>query len=251
VTLRRLFLILALHLVVIVAACPSMSGAARGQPACLVPSELALTGMSLPHAREAARQRRRLSILAAGGISTAGQMAQGAALTYPARLAARLSQRLPQLAIEVANRGVTGPSPLSRVERLGAGLAETHPDLVIWAPGSTEAGQSDDPDSFAATLLEGVDRVRDAGADLVLIDLQFAPSIARVANLAPYNEAIAGVASSREVPLLRRSDLMRLWAEQNVVNLDDAPADQRVATIRRLFDCLADGLAAGIESAVK
>ncbi len=250
-TLRRMCLTFAVRLSAAVAAGMVVAGAAHSQPACPIPDDLALSGITLPHARAAVLARKRLVILAAGGVATAGMMARGDAYTYPARLATRLTHMLPGVSVQVANRGVIGTSPLSRAARLGEDLSEIHPDLVIWAPGSTEAGQSDDPDRFAASLLEGVDLVQGAGADVMLIDLQYAPSIARVVNLVPYNQAIAGVASSREVPLLRRSELMRLWAEQDVVNLDDAPPDQRVVIIRRLFECLADGLATGIESAVK
>ena len=222
------------------------SAAAAEPPACRVPDDLALTGLSLPTVAQARTTRKRLTILTIGGASTAGQAARGAEYTYPARLAERLRARLPGIAVEITNRGLPAGSTRMRVDHLAADLAATRPDLVIWAPGSSEAGMSEDPGNFIDSLQEGVSAIRAAHADLVLIDLQWAPSIARVVNLPQYNNAIAGVAANEDVPLLRRSELMRRWNEDGTFNLDTTPAAQRLPAIRRLFDCIAMGLADGI-----
>jgi hypothetical protein len=94
--------------------------------------------------------------------------------------------------------------------------------------------------------------IRAAHADLIMIDLQWAPSIARVVNLSQYNSAIAGVASNEDVAVLRRSELMRRWNEDGTLRFDGThPPAQRLDDIRRLFDCIAATLAAGIVEAVK
>jgi hypothetical protein len=226
---------------------------AFAEPAdCKVPEDLRLVELSLPAARNAVTKRRALTILTIGGSSTAGVVAKGEEYTYPARLGAQLRARLPSLQVQVLNRGVKGGTTRARVDRLASDLAETHPDLVIWAPGSTEAGMSEDPGAFIDSLQEGVAAIRSAEADLILIDLQWAPSLARVINLGQYNNAIAGVAVTEDIAVLRRSELMRRWNDDATLRFDasSTPA-KRLADIRRLFDCIAGALADGIEQAVR
>ncbi len=220
-------------------------------PSCQFPDDLALTGMDLPSTKAAIGAHQPVTILTIGGSSTNGIAARGAIHTYPYRLSEHLQALLPGAAITVVNRGLAGGSTRARVDRLAQDIADTKPSLVIWAPGSTEAGLSEDADNFANSLREGVARIRAARADLIMIDLQYAPSIARVVDLGLYNNAIAGVADSEGVPLLHRSELMRRWNDSGVFNLDATPPRDRLPTIRRLFDCLAAGLAEGIAAAVK
>lgn len=243
--MRRLFFMLAWL-------AGSLGAARADQMACRVPDELALAGLRLPAAKYAVTTRKALTILTIGGSSTAGVMAKGEEYTYPARLGARLRQAIPGLAVDIVNRGLQGGTTRARVDRLAADLRQTHPDLVVWAPGSTEAGMSEDPGAFIDSLQEGVSAITGAGADLIMIDLQWAPSIARVVNLSQYNSAIAGVAANDDIPLLHRSELMRRWNEDGTLRFDAAaPPAQRLADIRRLFDCIAGTLAAGIAEAVK
>ncbi len=213
---------------------------------CAFPDDLALTGIALPHAYADITEHKAVTILTVGGSSTTGNAARGAAFTYPARLADHLRELLPGVAVNVINRGQAASATRTRVDRLDRDLAETRPDLVIWAPGSSEAGMSEDPSSFIDSLEEGVAKIRAASADLILMDLQYAPSIARVVNLAQYNSAIAQVADVEDVPLLQRSELMRRWNDNGLFDLDNTPPSERLDAIRRLFDCLAAGLAKGI-----
>jgi hypothetical protein len=228
-------------------------GLARADaPACKVPDDLALTSLALPSAKYAVTTRKSLTILTVGGSSTAGAVAKGEEFTYPSRLGAHLRTRFPGLRVDIINRGQQSGSTRARVDRLGIDLRETHPDLVIWAPGSTEAGMSEDPDQFINSLQEGVASIHTAEADLIMIDLQWAPSLARVINLAQYNNAISGVAANEDIAVLRRSELMRRWNENGTLRFDGAaPPAKRLADIRMLFDCIAGALASGIAGAVR
>lgn len=228
---------------------PACGAAEAPAPSCAFPDDLALTDMRLPAVRADVSDKRRLTILTVGGSSTAGLAARGPEFTYPARLAVHLREALPDVAVTVTNRGQPAGSTRSRVDRLQKDLAEVKPDLVIWAPGSSEAGMSEDPDNFVSSLREGLDRIHAAGADVLFIDLQYAPSIARVLNLGQYNGAIAGVANEADVPVLRRSELMRRWNDDGTFDLDNAPPAQRVPAIRHLFDCIAEGIAKGVVEA--
>jgi len=228
----------------------AMAPAAFAQT-CPVPPDLALTDLSLPVSRQAVQQRRHLTIVALGGASTAGMAAGGIQYAYPARLEMLLREQLPGVQIDMLNRGATAGTVRDRVQRIDADLAGIKPDLVIWAPGSTEAGAAEDPDRFQASLASGAARIKESGADLMMIDLQYSPKIAQVINLVPYDAAIARTARQQNVALLRRSALMRRWQEQSVLQLDGIPRGGRVAAIRHLSNCVAMALADGIAPAVR
>jgi acyl-CoA thioesterase-1 len=230
----------------------SLAPAVAEAAGCQVPEDLKLVELSLPATRNAVTTRKALTILTIGGSSTAGLVAKGEEYTYPARLGAQLRMRFPALQVEVINRGVKGGTTRARVDRLAGDLRETHPDLVIWAPGSTEAGMSENPGAFIDSLQDGVAAIHSAEADLIMIDLQWAPSIARVIDLAQYNNAIAGVAVTEDIAVLRRSELMRRWNDDGTLRFDaTSPPARRLADIRLLFDCIAGALADGIAQAVR
>lgn len=234
-------------LVWLVAAVP----AAIGAPTCSVPDDLVLSDLRLPHVRAGVASQRSLTILSVGGSSTAGTAAQGAGFAYPARLAARLRDLLPGVAVVTVNRGARGRIGQERVAYLRADLAQVRPDLVIWDPGASGAGKSEDLGQFIDSVAEGVALIREAQADLILMDLQYAPSIATLIDLARYNFAIAGVANAEDVTVFRRNELMRRWNDDGSLVLDGLKPADRLPAIRRLFDCLAAGLADGIAVAAK
>ncbi len=225
--------------------------AARAEPAsCAFPPDLQLVPtLALTHA--AAVMHRPIRIVTLGGSSTAGIAANGAEYSYPMRLQAHLRALRPDLDITVFNRAIPRGTTRARVDRLDSDVVALGPSLVIWAPGSTEAGKAEDPERFAASLREGIERIRAAPADLLLIDLLYTPNIARAVDLDRYNGIIAAAAAKAHVPLLRRSALMRRWNEDGVFALDATPRRDHVATMRRLFECFAAGLADGVAMAIK
>jgi lysophospholipase L1-like esterase len=229
-------------------AAPSLAWA---DPACGFPPELRLTNLHLPRTEAAIAAHSPVTIVTLGGSSTAGIAARGADYSYPMRLQAHLRALRPDLAVTVINRATPRGTTRARVDRLESDVVALHPQLVIWAPGSTEAGKSENPDRFAASLREGVLRIRATQADLLLIDLLYTPSIARAVDLDSYNRIIAEVAAEFHLPLLRRSALMRRWNDDGVFALDSTPRRLHVAVMRRLFDCFAAGVAEGLAESLR
>jgi hypothetical protein len=84
-----------------------------------------------------------------------------------------------------------------------------------------------------------------------MMDLQYAPSIARVVNLAPYREVVMRVGQDADVPVLDRYDLMRDWSDDGVLDFDATAPKARLDVARRLFDCISAALADGIAQAVR
>ncbi len=220
-------------------------------PSCAFPPDVQLTSAALPLTRAAAAAHRPITIVTLGGSSTAGLAANGADYSYPARLQVHLRALRPDLDITVVNRAIPHGTTRARVDRLESDVVAVGPTLVVWAPGSTEAGHAEDPARFAASLREGISRIHATPADLVLIDLLYTPNIAKAVDLDRYNGIIATAAAAAHVPLLRRSVLMRRWNEEGVFALDTTPRREHVATMRRLFDCFAAGMAEGLVKSLK
>jgi hypothetical protein len=224
--------------------------ACAAPPACPVPEESALRDIVLPHAREQVATRRLLDVLALGGAATLGDAAEGEAFSTPARLAARLEDALPGVAVHVATHAGPNRSARDALHDLEADLAQTKPALVVWSSGSVEAGSGTDIDELAETLETGIARIRAAGADIILINLQYAPSIARIVDLEPYREAVRRVGEANDVPVLDRYEMMRAWSASGVLDLDATTPEVRVQVARDLFDCVAAALANPIAAAL-
>jgi hypothetical protein len=228
----------------------ALAGIGRPAPAatCPVPDPFVIPvdGMQ---ATKAAIEKRSLTILALGGAATLGSPAHGNEYTYPSRLAARLTEAVPGLAVNVVVRAVPRESDADLDQKLDAELTSVKPALVIWGPGASAAGRGDDLDTFIGEVTGTVGKIRSAGADLILMTLQYAPSVARVINLSPYRLAVVRAGEVAGVPVLDRYELMRFWSDTDFLALDTTEAGDRVQVARKLYDCMAEILTTGIVDA--
>jgi acyl-CoA thioesterase I len=118
-----------------------------------------------------------ITIVALGSSSTAGAGASGPGASYPSRLEAELKGRFPHQAITVLNRGVNGEEAADMMSRFDESVAAAHPDVVLWQVG-TNAVLRDNPLGPVDRLVhDGIARIKAIGADVVLIDPQFAPKV--------------------------------------------------------------------------
>jgi acyl-CoA thioesterase I len=217
---------------------------------CPVPDDFTFEGRVLA-ATTAAIAKRHLTILALGGASTIGGPAGGAAFAYPARLEARLREALPGVAITVAVRAVARERDAALLAELDTSLATLKPALVIWGPGGSAAARGDDLDTFTENLNGVIGKIQLAGADLILMTLQYAPSVSRLVNLYPYRMAVLRAGDDAGVPVLDRYELMRFWSDNDFLNLDATNADDRIHVSRALFACMAEILGGAIVDAAK
>ncbi len=218
---------------------------------CPVPSELALTDLNLPAARAAVAEQKRLVILVVGGAASAGTPAHGPGFNYPSRLETRLRDKLPGVEISVVMRAAARRTSHVTVDRLTVDLEESGAQLVIWGAGAMEAGQRTDVQLLAREIDAGIEKVAAAHADLVLMDLQYAPNIARLVDLTPYRDITKSTGAAHGVTVFDRYELMRAWTENGTLNLNATDPKERLAVTRRLFDCLAETLATAIAAAVR
>ena len=184
---------------------------------CTAPSDVAR--LAYPLARTAKRLAAGdpLKVIAIGSSSTAGAGASSPAASYPSRLQVELAQLFPRNLITVINRGVNGEEAREMVARFDANVISEKPDLVIWQVG-TNAVLRDQPLTPAGALIhDGLGRLKASGADVVLIDPQFAPSVLAKIDVDNMVDLIATTAKIENVDLFRRFALMRHWRQ--VVNM--------------------------------
>jgi acyl-CoA thioesterase-1 len=224
---------------------------AWGAPACSIPNDLALRDIALPEAKREVAVDKQLIVLTFGGVAPAGANAETLGATYPARLEAALKAALPGVEVEVKNEPPPGRTSADVPAMLADLIAQTGARLVIWGPGGRDVEAHLDLDLFSAAVTRGIEAVRDAGADLILLDTTFVPSPARMARIEAYRQELLSAAEAKHVPVLRRHALMRAWSEDGSLNLGARDPGEREQVTRMLFSCVAQGLATPIAAAVR
>ncbi len=222
---------------------PARQGAGAAPDRCAAPAEIALLGADLPRTAERLRRGQALTIVTLGSSSTAGAGATRPELSYPSRLAALLKQRLPGMPIRVVNRGVGGETARDMAARLDRDVLAEKPDLVIWQIGTNSVLHDEDPLDEAEVVRQGIARLREAGADILLMDLQYAPAVLAHPRYRGMLQVIAAVARSEQVPVFHRFALMRHWAEDGEMALPVMLSVDRLHMTDASYDCLAQALA--------
>ena len=119
-------------------------------------------------------------------------------------------------------------------------LEDKQPTLVIWQTGTVDAIRSIDPDEFRSALDEGVIALQKAGADVVLMNLQYSPRTETMISVPPYLDNLRVVAQEHDVPLFDRFAIMQQWNDQGDFDLFSASHGLELA--ERVHDCLGRAL---------
>ncbi|MGH7120295.1 MAG: SGNH/GDSL hydrolase family protein, partial [Acetobacteraceae bacterium] len=148
---------------------------ARAQTSC--PAEPPAPALHLHNLRADLEQGREGVVVAIGSSSTKGVMASDPAHSYPAELQADLDRALPSMHIAVINRGIGGQDAPEELARMQVDVIAVHPQLVVWQVGANGALRHADPATFRVMVTEGVQRLKAAGIDVILMDNQHSPEI--------------------------------------------------------------------------
>ena len=168
---------------------------------------------------------------------------------YPPRLQNVLAQRLPNIGIKVTVDTEYRRTAAEALRIIPQDIATAKPNLVVWQAGVIDAMQGVDPEAFSATLNKGVETAHAAGADVILMNMQYSPRTASSIALSVYLENMRWVGLQREVPLFDRFGIMELWSELGTFNFFSATNE--FDTAERVHDCIARLLADLIVEAVK
>ena len=204
--------------------------------------------LSKPLAKIAARLARNeeIKILALGSSSTAGTGASRSEFSYPSRLERELHTLLPKQPVKVLNRGVGGEDARQMLPRLSRDLAAEKPDLVIWQVGTNALLGERGVEAQAPLIREGLMRIRAAGADVVLLDPQYAPYVLRDPDARPMVNLLAKIGEETGVPVFRRFALMQYWHEARDIAFSDILAPDLFHMNDWSYGCLARNLAAAL-----
>jgi hypothetical protein len=217
--------------------------------ACGAPEEFTTADASLAQLAASIAAGGPVDILAVGsattvGSSTAGGLhsaAQGGA--FPWHMVRALHAALPSVEFRLTVRGGRGMTADDMLPLIEAALKQQHYPLVLWQTGTVEAVRGLHPDNMLDVLHTGAERVRDAGGDLVLIDPQFSRFLRANTDLDPYENVMQQVATMPGAALFHRFDLMRTWANDGGVDLENTPKADRDKALDELNACLGKALA--------
>jgi acyl-CoA thioesterase I len=184
---------------------------AVAQQACSAPVEAASIERLPGHLRARIAKGLPIKIVAIGSSSTFGTGASSPYASYPARLEAELKARLPGLPVTVLNKGIGGEEAVQMVARFTADVVEEAPDLVLWQVGSNSVLR--DHPTPAALIRQGIETLKANGADVILIDPQYAPKIIAKPDAEHAVDVITATARDEEVGLFHRFAVMRHWRE--------------------------------------
>ena len=206
--------------------------------ACEVPDSLLSSESALPKVAEAVKGGHPLDILVIGSRSSTINTSDGTA--YPGRLQAMLRERLPGVEVNLSVE-LQVKKTAEEMASSFAKLVETKkPTLVIWQTGTVDAMRSVDPDDFRSAVDDGVVALQNAGADVVLINLQYSPRTETMISVPPYLDDMRMVAQQHDVPLFDRFAIMRQWNESGSFDLFSASHGLELA--KRVHDCLGRAL---------
>lgn len=217
--------------------CPAV--AEEAAPACEVPAYLIATESVLSKVAGALKAGRPLDILVIGSRSSTILTADGTA--YPWRLQAALRDKLPTATVNVSVELKMKKTADEAVAGLGKLLEERKPTLVIWQTGTYDAIRSIDPDEFREAVAEGVTQMQKAGADVILMNLQYSPRTETMISPTPYLDNMRVVAQEHDIPVFDRFAIMRQWSENG--DFDFFNPSPGIDLAKRVHDCLGKALA--------
>jgi hypothetical protein len=205
---------------------------------CEVPEYLLTSESALPKVADAVKNSRPLDILVVGSRSSTINTSDGSA--YPGRLQAVLREKLPSVAVNVSVELQITKTAEEVAARLVKLMEEKRPTLVIWQTGTVDAMRSIDPDDFRGAVDEGVAALQNAGADVVLINMQYSPRTETMISVPPYLDNMRVVAQQHDVPLFDRFAIMRQWNDSG--DFDLFSASHGLGLAKRVHDCLGRAL---------
>jgi acyl-CoA thioesterase I len=232
-----------------IAQTPAQTAPADQARVCVDKAGLNQLTHPLAHVAQRIANGKPITVVALGSSSTAGAGASSPAASYPSRLEAELKARFPELSVTVINQGVNGEEAADMIARFDESVARNHPDLVLWQVG-TNAVLRDNPLGPVDRLVhDGIARIKALGADIVLIDPQFAPKVIVKADAEDMVNLISTEAKQGNVDLFPRFAIMREWRDHDGIPFEAFLSPDLLHMNDWSYACIAKLLAASISEA--
>ena len=223
--------------------------AARAAPPeqCDPPQSLIESETDLARAMNEFKDKHRLDVTVIGSGSSALSGPDGARSAYPARLEDALKQRLAGAEIKVTAHVQAKETTATMVSGLGKILSDDKPALVIWQTGTADALNGVEPEDFRKNLDDGIEQIQAAGADVILMNMQYSPRTASMLDVSAYADVMRIVAEQRGALLFDRFAIMESWNDSGTFDLYTTTKNYDMA--RRVHDCIGWALASLIINA--
>ena len=229
---------------------PIPAAAAQAVPppeGCDVPQSYVESEIELTDVTKETTDRHRLDISVIGTGSSALSGTDGAHFAYPARLEDALKTRLTGIDVNVTAHVQNRATTAVMAQGLAKILADDKPILVIWQAGTADALSGIEPEDFRTSLDDGVAAIQAAGADVILLNMQYSPRTESMLDVSAYADVMHAVAQQRGALLFDRLALMHYWNDAGTFDLYTATKKYDMA--RRVHDCIGWGLASQIINA--
>jgi lysophospholipase L1-like esterase len=190
-----------------------------------------------------------LTIVAIGSSSTSGAGATSSSASYPSRLEVELKERFPTHTIRVLNRGVGGEEVGDMLARFDKAVFAEAPDLVLWQVGTNTVLRGHNLPSAQSLIHEGLERLKASGADVVLVDPQFAPKVIARPDHEAMVSFISAEAKAQNVGVFHRFSVMRHWRQTQQIPFETFVSADGLHMNDWSYACVAKLLAAAIDEA--
>jgi acyl-CoA thioesterase-1 len=228
---------------------PAAATNAGPPAACNVTLDQVRLDLPLVHTARVLASGKPLKIVALGSSSTYGAGASTSAASYPSRLADELARRFPGHEITILNRGVNGNEAADMLARLDTAVIAEKPDLVLWQVGTNSVLRDKPLQPHAPLLHEGLARMKATGADVVIIDPQYAPRVISKPTCQGMVSLIAMTAKAEHVGVFHRFELMRRWRETEQLPFETFVSTDGLHMNDWSYACLAKALGVAIAEA--
>jgi len=220
-------------------------------PTCNAPFDLIRLTNPLSHVAHKIAAGEAITVVAIGSSSTSGAGASSSAASYPSRLAVELQQHFPRLSVTVLNSGVAGEEVPDMLQRFDSAIVAVKPDLVLWQLGTNSVIRGHKLAGHDALILAGLTKIRSVGADVVLIDPQFAPKVIAKPEAEDMVTLISAAAKKENVDLFRRFEMMRHWRDVDHIGFETFVSPDGLHMNDWSYACMARGLGDAIAEAAQ
>lgn len=227
---------------------PAKAGEPKG---CRTPQVIFDLGQPLPRVAARLAKGEPVTVVALGSSSTSGAGAGSPERSYPRQLARLWPALVGSGPVSIHNRGIGGQDIPEMVRRLHDDVIALKPDLVLWQLGTNAVLRSEGVDHLQALIVRNVATLREAGMDVVLIDLQYAPKVLADPDHARMQTILAKVAAETGSGLFGRFAAMKFWIEDGQTRQGDILSPDGLHLNDRGYLCWAEALGRGIGLATR
>ena len=111
---------------------------------------------------------------------------------------------MPRVPVTVVNRGVNGEESRDMLARFERDVFSEKPDLVLWQVGSNSVLRDRPLSEAPAPLNQGLKLLKEHGADVVLINPQYAPKVITKHDVEGMVHLMAVTAKEKSINLFQR-----------------------------------------------